>query len=239
MNDQLIAALITAGASLLVAGAGALVAIRRSRTRKSDETSRALVINRLKFVDVAVDARSQNWRDDSTPHGRVRVPEPNEARWCIAKSDFDEGADLPIRATLLNTGDSPIVVSRIGIKVIKAHNSWYSGVYYGTAPRARPIESSGHYDLRLDSARDVATRVGAVMNLDPDSAEADQWYEIGALCAIALPKPMYLPVAAPFSYTTNLKRYDKGMPTEAVLRLWVHTDSGELLSDDVLVTFGR
>ena len=244
MNAQVIAALITGSATILAAVVSLLLARRRSRTAESDKGGRtteadkpstAPLTERLKFSDVAVDVSTKYWREGK----RLRFPPALEARWYITKQSFDEGADLPLRATLLNTGDVPIVVSRIGVEVVKAHNSWSTGIYYGTAPKASPIKSSGHYELRLPSDNDIAEGIRAVMHLDPDSEEADKWYDIGALCSIVLPEPMYLPPAAPFMYTTNLKQYDEGMPTDAVLRLWIQTDSGGLRSDDILVTFGR
>lgn len=240
MNGQVIAALITGSATILAAVVGLLVARRRGRTAEADKPSTAPVTERLKFSDVAVDVSTKHWYEGQAVWaGSTQPPEPRDARWYIAKSGFDEGADLPLRATLLNTGDVPIVVSRIGVEVVKAHKTWYSGIYYGIAPGASPIDSSGQYELRLPRDKNVGEGVSAVMGLDPDSEEADRWYEIGALCSIVLPNPLYVPPAAPFMYTTNLKQYDDGMPTEAVLRLWIQTDSGEVRSDDILVTFGR
>ena len=237
MNGQVIGALITGSATILATVLGVLITRRRGRTPEADKPSTSPVTERLKFSDVAVDVSTKYWYEGQA--GSTQPPEPRDARWYIAKSGFDEGADLPLRATLLNTGDVPIVVSRIGIEVVKAHKTWYSGIYYGTAPSASPIDSSGQFELRLRTMNDVARGVGAVMDLDPDSDEADKWYEIGALGSMVLPKPMYVPPGAPFMYTTNLKQYDDDMPTEAVLRLWIQTDSGEVRSDEILVTFGR
>ena len=226
------AALISGSAVILAAGVGLLVARRTGTTAEADKHSRAPVTERFKFVDVAVDVSTHDWHEGQ----RLLGPVTRDVRWYITRSSDNVGADLPIRATLLNTGDVPIVVSRIGVEVVAAHNSWYTGRYYGQAPRASQIESIGQYELRLPGANDIARGIAAVMAMDPDS---DEWLNMGALCSIVLPEPIYVEPAAPFAYTTNLKRYDEGMSTDAILRLWIQTDSGELRSDDILVVFGR
>jgi hypothetical protein len=232
VDAQVTAALISGAAVILAAGVGLLAARRSRPTAEADKRSKVPVTERLKFVDVAVDVSTHDWHEGQ----RGRTPATHDARWYITRYTFNEGADLPIVATLLNTGDVPIVVSRIGVEVVAAYNSWGTGRYYGDAPRARPIESIGQYELRLAASDEVARGIDRVMAQDPDS---DDWLDIGALRSVVLRKPIYVEPAAPFTYTTNLKRYDEDMSTDAVLRLWIQTDSGEVRSDDILVTFGR
>ena len=135
VDAQVTAALISGAAAILAAGVGLLV-VRRSRNiAEADKRSRVPVTERLRFVDVTVDVSTGDWHEGQ----RLRAPATRDARWYITRYSDDVGADLPIEATLLNTGDVPIVVSRIGVEVVAAHNSWYTGRYYGEAPRASPI----------------------------------------------------------------------------------------------------
>ena len=242
MDAQVTAAIITSSATVLAALVGVVVIRNRRRSRggasdavtEADSPRRSAVplSERLRFVDLSVDESTDDWYEGVRDLGRTE----RDAGWYITRSSFDEGADLPIKATLLNSGDTPIVISRIGVEVVEAHNSWYTGRYYGQAPKAHEITAIGSYPLDLLSSAEIAAGAQTVMGADPD---LDQWFAINGVCSLALRKPIYIEANGPLVYVTNLRDYDRGMPNDAVLRLIVFTDSGELRSGEILVTFGR
>jgi hypothetical protein len=235
MNAQVTASIIGGAATIVAAVIG--VAVVRRSGKASDKEPPASVAQSIAFADVSIDPDAKSdWSDGSGTDSRVGGVEW-EAQWRFRRVGYDEEADLPLRVTLRNKGESPIVVTRIGVEVVLGHNEWYTGIYYGQAPKARKIRSVGAYDLRLGDDKVLASAISRVMRVDPDSDEG--WIDVDVVCAKVLPKPLFVEGQAPLVYTLNLKGYDKGMPTHAVLRMWLCTDAGELRSDDIVVTFGR
>jgi hypothetical protein len=240
MDTQVIAAIIGAGGAVVAAAVGvAAVWSKRDRPSASVKnevggTAAKETVQSVAFVDIKIaTVVGVEWYEgkEIVPAATQGLYQPS-AGWYFHKADFNQGADLPLEATVLNSGNGPIVISRVGVKLVKGINSWYSGKYYGTAPQAERIEISGSYEIRLPESPGVR----AIMSADPDE---DTWRDIGEICGIPLADPLYLRPGVPFRYTLNLKRYDVGMPTHTVLRLWLRTNAGEVTSGDILAVFGR
>jgi len=229
VHPSIIAALITAAATILVAVMGGYFRSRNRSARPSADTSPALAAKTV-FVDVAVDPATPYWHEQR-PHGSASSLD-REARWYISQVEQVEHCDLPLAVTILNRGSGAAVLTRIGVEVVALANAWYTGRYYGEAPRATKIELSGSYELRLPN---LMAELG-LFERDPDE---EGWIEVGRVCERVLEPPMHLEAGAPFHYSLVLEEYDQGMPTHALLRLWANTSSGTASSDEILVSFRR
>lgn len=240
-NTQVLVALIGAGGAIVAAVIGTAAALsRRAKPGPAASTHAALKSVGAKapvltFVDVSL-VPGSNWQEGPQHWWPVETAldqAERSARWYFRRPRQIEDSDLPLEATVINNGTNPVIISRVGVEVVANMNVWYSGQYYGQAPRAKAVDIAGAYELSLPAS----AKIKASMNADPDDDLT--WFDIGETYGVPLADPMYLEHGVPFRYTLNLKHYDRGMATHTILRLWLRSSVGEIRSDEISVIFGR
>jgi len=116
-------------------------------------------------------------------------------------------ADLFLDIVLLNSGDYPVVLSRVGVQIEAVQELVY--IYgYPEAVKMRPAA-----DEYLISIPDIRGNydVGLMDHMSPDP--------VGVRLEHTLSDPVYLPAGAPYRYTLRLGDYQQNMPNHAQIRL--------------------
>lgn len=134
--------------------------------------------------------------------------------------------DPPFDITILNTMDTPIFITDIGIEVMSV-SYLYGGGGGGGSPYSGEVTIQNEYKLNLpdiNSAHTFVNREGETQQAEYEKLSIDKIY------SFKLSNPIYVQSQAPYRYVLTLQDYIIKMPTHVFLRLWVKTDKGEARS---------
>ncbi|MFD3751212.1 hypothetical protein ACFWVT_13395 [Streptomyces cyaneofuscatus] len=128
------------------------------------------------------------------------------------------GSDLFFDLVLLNMGDSPTVISKVGIWIEEVQQLIY--LYgYPEASRIRP--ATDEYTITMPDIR-RKYQVGLMDHMAPDRVDVRVMHELA--------DPLYLPPKGLYRYILHLKSYQKNIPNHAQLRLTAEVNGQEVRS---------
>jgi hypothetical protein len=170
----------------------------------------------LKFASISIDVRDPNWCEIAEGEREGSFDRPCSQRFKCGVYDADPLFDV----TLLNVGNSPTILTAIGIQVLTICPM----DEIRSMPKAAKIFKSDSYVLEIpDIARQVFDRF-------------DYKYEpqhLQETIVKRLPDPIYLQPNAPYRYEILLKDYSKNIPQWAKIRMWGATDQGPSWSGEL------
>ncbi|WP_159042005.1 hypothetical protein [Streptomyces ambofaciens] len=127
-------------------------------------------------------------------------------------------ADLFFDLVLLNTGDSPAVLSKVGVWIEEVQQLIYMYGY----PKASVIRpAADEYEIVMPAVR-KQYKVGLMDHMTPDRVD------LRPTCDLA--DPLYLPPQGVYRYTLHLKSYQRNMPNHAQVRLTAEVSGQEVCS---------
>lgn len=127
-------------------------------------------------------------------------------------------ADLFFDLILLNVGDSPAVLSKVGIAVEEVQQVVYMYGY----PEASVIRpATDEYEIVMPPIR-KQYKVGLMDHMAPDRVDIRPTHD--------LPDPVYLPPRGIYRYTLHLASYQRNMPNHAQVRLLAEASGQEVFS---------
>ena len=131
---------------------------------------------------------------------------------------LSHGADLLFDLVLLNMGDSPAVISKVGIWIEEVQQLIY--LYgYPEASKIRP--ATDEYEIVMPDIKQKY-KVGLMDHMAPDRVDVRAMHELA--------DPLYLPPKGLYRYILHLKSYQKNMPNHAQLRLTAEANGQEVCS---------
>ncbi|WP_158711380.1 hypothetical protein [Streptomyces sp. NRRL S-1824] len=142
--------------------------------------------------------------------------EPCDRLFSLTKLIYD--ADLFFDVVLLNMGDSPAVISKVGIWIEEVQQLIY---LYGYPKASKISPATDEYMIIMP---DLQRRynVGLMDHMVPDRVEVRAAHE--------LVDPLYLPPKGLYRYILHLKSYQKNMPNHAQIRLTAEVNGEEVHS---------
>ena len=181
----------------------------------------------LRFSSISIDARDPNWGEGQRSDSPFEYP-PSQHFKLIK---FVHGADPLFDITLVNTMNSPVILSAVGARVLKVAHVMY---LYGV-PTAAKIPKSDSYVLEFPDIR-KSMRARPDGDRGPRNIQLDHEYgsrDIGETVSVKLPDPIYLEPKAPYRYSLFFKNYYKHIPNWARIRMYASTDHGECQSAEL------
>lgn len=173
----------------------------------------------VKFAHIGIPLHArQEW--EAFPHIPAflgcEFADPCERLFALKNLVYD--ADLFFDLILANMGDSPAVVSRVGIRVETVQQIIYMYGY----PEASVIRPAAHeYEIVMP---DISSdhRVDFMDHMAPAKVEVDATHDLA--------DPMYLPPHGIYRYVLHLKSFQKNMPNHSQVRLTAEVNGGEVRS---------
>lgn len=121
--------------------------------------------------------------------------------------DFVYCADLFFDLVLLNSGDSPVVLSKVGVQIEAVQQLIY---LYGYPEATKIKPAADEYEILMPDLRQNYD-VGLMDHMSPDAVDMH--------VAHTLIDPVYLPAHAPYRYILHLREYQQNIPNHARIRL--------------------
>lgn len=157
----------------------------------------------------------------------IGIPDRTEPQWAefphrpqVLKCEFTEpcdrlfslkslvyGADLFFDLVLLNRGDSPAVLSKVGVNLDSLQQVIY---LYGIPQAAKLKPPTDKYVLPMPDLHENYD-VDLMDHMSPDAVDIRVEH--------TLDDPVYLPAQAPYRYVLHLKDYQQNIPNHAQMRL--------------------
>ncbi|KDB07242.1 hypothetical protein LIG30_3488 [Burkholderia sp. lig30] len=198
-------------------------------TAKSDEKA-------LEFVNVKIADNNDDWAENDG----VRFPCLYHENTKLAMSKFSRMQYFSIKnglsdstpsfdVLLHNIRERDLTILAVGVRVVYvAHFSYQILGYAGDLPEARKLPMNETYVIEMPKigVSDVE------LDEDGDGGEAVNVL-VKASC-----EPYVLEAGAYFRYRILLNNWWGRMPTNAILRLWVLTGTGERESHELYVRYG-
>lgn len=176
----------------------------------------------LTFANIAIERSNLNWVEDSTddhsPFGRS-CPQ------YFRLANIVYGADPCFDITVMNVTDSPVILTAVGVEIVRvAYISYVGGV-----PEAAKITQSEAYTIEIP---DICSKLRQQFHMGNHMRTLAP-VDLYELVSTRVPDPIYLEPRAPFRYGLLFDKYAERMTNYAILRFWVFTHRGEARSHDL------
>lgn len=162
----------------------------------------------VEFEHIGIASRTEpQW--DERPHRPefLRCEFTGDCNRLFALRNLVYPADLFFDLVLLNRGDCPVVLSRVGIHIVAVQQLIY--IYgYPVAVKIKP--ATDEYVITMPNLRRNYD-VGLMDHMSPDIVDIRVEH--------TLADPIYLPASAPYRYILHLKDYQQNIPNHAQIRL--------------------
>ncbi|MGQ5598447.1 hypothetical protein ACUJ8N_34955 [Streptomyces sp. ESR1.13] len=147
---------------------------------------------------------------------KCEFPEACERLFSLTKLIYD--ADLFFDLVLLNMGNSPAVISKVGIWIEEVQQLIYM---YGYPKASKILPATDEYEIVMPDIRQNYN-VGLMDHMAPDRVDVRATH--------GLADPLYLPPEGLYRYILHLKSYQANMPNHAQLRLTAEVNGKEVRS---------
>jgi hypothetical protein len=179
----------------------------------------------------------------STPNipegGQIQDTSPSNNPFNITMTRFFKfgNVDPVFDVTIINQSEKPILLTSVGIEIVQVAQEWFvAGVI-----EPQVIKVSERIVIIMPDIWEVLEKRGCYTKLarfhgtvpfaELLPVENIKPQPIGKLIFRNLPDPVYLNSSTPYRYTLLLDKYRSNMPDDAVLKLIVRTNYGEVKSD--------
>ena len=170
----------------------------------------------LRFSSIGIDASDPNWAEGE--RGDSPFDYPPSQHFQLVK--FVHSADPLFDITLMNPTSSPVILTAIGVEILKVAQVSY---LYGI-PSAAKITKSDSYVLECPNIRE---RLKAQRGWDYGPEDIQE------RITKRIADPIYLEPKAPYRYGLLLKNYYKHVPNWARIGMCASTDHGECQSAEL------
>lgn len=170
----------------------------------------------LRFSNIGIDATDPNWGEGEESGSPFDYP-PFQHFQLV---QFVHSADPLFDITLMNTTNSPVILTAIGVQILKVAQI----CYVGGIPSAAKIPKSDSYALECPNIRE---RMEAQHGRDYGPQDVRE------TISKKLPDPIYLEPKAPYRYGLLLRDYYKHIPNWARICMCASSDQGECRSEEL------
>ena len=172
-----------------------------------------------------IDGDRNPWRGDAVYPTRIF-----DWQWryeCDLKVDArPEDADPSLDVTLLNSSTEPLLLTGIGIEVVRIGQLSFSGA---SLPQARKVLVAEKYTIETPDLMPlfVEERCNQGLALDLE-------LPVNATAWGVMADPVYVEAKAPYRYEVLLKSFGRRVPRFTLLRLLAETSAGQVRSENIL-----
>jgi hypothetical protein len=175
----------------------------------------------LTFANIAIDKLDLNWMEVSNNSRSSFFGVECKHYFQLRGLVYDANLNLDI--TLLNLSPDPIILTAVGLELIKVAQVIY---LYGI-PQVAKVYKTDSYSLDLPNLRERLHEFSKDNLFGYDTKS----FDLNEMVFVNVEDPVYLESKAPYRYQLLLKEYQERILNHAILCLWVRTNVGEFRSE--------